>query len=105
MRCRSCAPIPEEVRRLAGLLERRFSIAVIWASYEGATRFNEFVHALRPVAPATLTARLTELEEAGILTRVLIDNRPPHVEYRLTRSGERLARVVTLLGSAADDRG
>jgi DNA-binding HxlR family transcriptional regulator len=101
MRCRSCPPIPEEVRRTANLLERRFSIAVIWASHEGATRFNEFVHALRPVAPATLTARLSELEEAGIFARVLVDGRPPYVEYRLTRRGERLARVVALLG--ADD--
>jgi len=101
MRCRSCPPIPEEVRRTANLLERRFSIAVIWASHEGATRFNEFVHALRPVAPATLTARLSELEQAGIFARVLVDGRPPYVEYRLTRRGERLARVVALLG--ADD--
>jgi DNA-binding HxlR family transcriptional regulator len=101
MRCRKCAPIPEEVRHTANLLERRFSIAVIWASNEGATRFNEFVHALRPVAPATLTARLSELEEAGIFARVLVDGRPPYVEYRLTRRGERLARVVALLG--ADD--
>ena len=101
MRCRRCAPIPEEVRRTANLLERRFSISVIWASNEGATRFNEFVHALRPVAPATLTARLSELEEAGIFARVLVDGRPPYVEYRLTRRGERLARVVALLH--ADD--
>jgi DNA-binding HxlR family transcriptional regulator len=99
MRCRRCAPIPEEVRRTANLLERRFSIAVIWASSEGATRFNEFVHALRPVAPGTLTARLSELEEAGIFARVLVDGRPPYVEYRLTSRGERLARVVALLGA------
>jgi DNA-binding HxlR family transcriptional regulator len=98
MRCRSCAPIPEEVRRLAGLLERRFSISVIWASHEGATRFNEFVQALRPVAPATLTARLTELEDAGLLQRVVIDGRPPRTEYRLTPRGERVASVIALLG-------
>ena len=56
---------------------------------------------MKRVAPATLTARLSELEEAGIFTRVLVDGRPPYVEYRLTRRGERLARVVALLG--ADD--
>ena len=97
MRCRKRLPIPEEVRGLANLLERRSSVSVIWASYEGATRFNEFVQALHPVAPATLTARLVELEEAGILSRALIDDRPPRVEYRLTRRGERLAQVVALL--------
>lgn len=101
MRCRSCAPIPEEVRHLAGLLERRFSISVIWASSQGALRFNEYVQALQPVAPGTLTARLTELERAGILSRVLIDARPPRVEYRLTARGERIAAAVALLADVA----
>ena len=54
MRCRSCAPIPEEVRRLAGLLERRSSISVIWASHEGAIRFNEFVAGAPPVPPGNV---------------------------------------------------
>lgn len=101
MRCRSCAPIPEEVRHLAGLLERRFSISVIWASSQGALRFNEYVQALQPVAPGTLTARLTELERAGILSRVLIDARPPRVEYRLTARGKRIATAVALLADVA----
>jgi DNA-binding HxlR family transcriptional regulator len=99
MRCRSCAPIPEEVRRLAGLLERRFSISVLWASSEGATRFNEFVQALHPVPPATLTARLNELEAAGILRRTVIDGRPPRTEYRLTARGRRLAATVAALAT------
>ena len=101
MRCRSCAPIPEEVRQLAGLLERRFSISVIWASSQGASRFNEYAQALQPVAPGTLTARLTELERAGILSRVLIDDRPPRVEYRLTARGKRIAAAVALLADVA----
>jgi DNA-binding HxlR family transcriptional regulator len=101
MRCRSCAPIPEEVRHLAGLLERRCSISVIWASAQGASRFNEYAQALRPVPPATLTARLAELERAGILARFLIDDRPPRVEYRLTKRGDRIAAAVALLGDIA----
>ena len=75
----------------------RSSISVIWASSQGVRRFNEFAQALRPVAPGTLTARLTELEEAGILARVLLDDRPPRVEYRLTKRGERVAAAVALL--------
>ncbi len=97
MRCRSCAPIPEEARQLAGLLERRFSISVIWASSQGASRFNEYAQALGPVPPATLTARLTELEQAGLLSRRMIDDRPPRVEYRLTPRGERVAVAVARL--------
>ena len=93
--------MPEEVRRLAGLLERRFSISVIWASAHGVTRFNEYAQALHPVAPGTLTARLTELEQAGILARLLIDDRPPRVEYQLTKRGRRIAATVARLGELA----
>jgi len=91
--------MPEEARRLTGLLERRFSISVIWASHEGATRFNEFVQALRPVPPATLTTRLKELEDAGILERVVVGSSPPRTEYRLTAFGRRLAPLVAALAN------
>jgi DNA-binding HxlR family transcriptional regulator len=40
-RCRECSPVPEEVRRAAGLLEGRWTVSILWASSEGASRFNE----------------------------------------------------------------
>jgi DNA-binding HxlR family transcriptional regulator len=94
MRCRSCKPVPEEVRRVAVLLERRWVVSVLWASYEGATRFNEFRQALGSIPPGTLAQRLVELEEAGVLERRVIDARPPRVEYRRTDEGRRLKHVV-----------
>ena len=86
--------MPEEVRRVAVLLERRWVVSVLWASYEGATRFNEFRQALGSIPPVTLAQRLVELEEAGVLERRVIDARPPRVEYRLTDEGRRLKHVV-----------
>jgi DNA-binding HxlR family transcriptional regulator len=86
--------VPEEVRRVAVLLERRWVVSVLWASYEGATRFNEFRQALGSIPPGTLAQRLVELEEAGVLERRVIDARPPRVEYRLTDEGRRLKHVV-----------
>ena len=62
MRCRSCSPLPEEVRRAADLLERRWTVSILVASHEGAVRFNEFLQMLGPVPPATLASRLAELE-------------------------------------------
>ncbi|HZQ80609.1 MAG TPA: helix-turn-helix domain-containing protein [Gaiellaceae bacterium] len=91
--------MPEEVRRLAGLLERRYSVSVIWASYEGAARFGEFAQSVGPVPPATLAARLTELEEEGILERVLVESRPPRAEYRLTPRGRQLAKLISALNA------
>ena len=102
MRCRSCRPVPEEVRRAAGLLERRWVVSVLWASYEGATRFNEFKQAVGPIPPGTLAQRLVELEEAGVLERRVIDARPPRVEYRLTAEGRRLKLVVDAVAAFAN---
>jgi DNA-binding HxlR family transcriptional regulator len=101
MRCRKHDPVPEGVRRAADLLEGRWTVSIIWASHEGAVRFNEFKQVLGSVPPATLTVRLGELEEAGILERVLIDGRPPRTEYRLTDRGRELRGLVAALSRFA----
>jgi DNA-binding HxlR family transcriptional regulator len=101
MRCRSCKPVPEEVRRAAGLLERRWTVSIIWASHDGAVRFNEFLQAVGAIPPATLTARLAELEEEGILVRAIVDARPPRTEYRLTDRGLELRGLLTALRAFA----
>jgi DNA-binding HxlR family transcriptional regulator len=102
MRCRRCEPVPEEVRRTADLLERRWTVSIIYASHSGAVRFNEFLQALGSVPPATLTTRLTELEAAGILRRAVVADRPPRVEYRLTDRGRRLRELTEALRRFAD---
>jgi DNA-binding HxlR family transcriptional regulator len=96
-RCRSCPPVPEEVRRAADLLERRWALAVVYACGAGAARFNEIGQALGAVPPRTLVQRLVDLEQAGLLRRVVRDSRPPEVEYRLTEDGARLAEIVDSL--------
>ena len=65
-RCRNCQPVPPELRAAAGLLERRWTMATIYACSSGATRFNEFRQSLPGVSPTTLSERLEQLEAAGI---------------------------------------
>lgn len=101
MRCRSCKPVPEEVRRAAGLLERRWVVSILWASAEGAVRFNELKQAVGAIPPRTLAQRLVELEAAGVLERRVLDSRPPRVEYRLTDEGRRLKLVVDAVSAYA----
>jgi DNA-binding HxlR family transcriptional regulator len=100
-RCRQCTPVPEEVRRAADLLERRWLLSVLWAAHSGAVRFNEFLQVLGRVPPRTLAVRLAELEEAGVLERRIFDARPPRVEYRLTEKGKRLGLIVDALERVA----
>ena len=93
-RCKTAAPVPEEVRRAADFLERRYAVSILYASHQGCTRFTEFRQALGEIPPGTLAQRLVELEDAGVLERRVIDARPPRVEYRLTAEGRRLKLVV-----------
>ena len=94
-RCRSCAPVPSELRAVAELLERRWTLGTIYACSSGAARFNEFRQSLPGISPTTLSDRLEQLEAAGIVERRLVPGRPPHAEYRLTATGERLAAAVS----------
>jgi DNA-binding HxlR family transcriptional regulator len=97
MRCRRCEPLPEEVRRAAELLERRWLLSILYAAHSGAVRFNEFRQVLGEIPPRTLAARLGELEDAGVLQRTVVPSRPPRVEYHLTGAGHRLKIVVDAL--------
>ena len=96
-RCRSCRPVPSELRSVASLLERRWTLGTIYACSSGASRFNEFRQSLPGVSPTTLSERLDQLEQAGIVERELVPGRPPHSEYRLTGKGRRLASAVSEL--------
>jgi DNA-binding HxlR family transcriptional regulator len=89
--------MPEDVRRAADVLERRHAVSILYASYQGCTRFGEFRQMLGRIPPGTLAQRLTELEHAGVLRREVHDARPPRVEYVLTDEGQRLRTVVDAL--------
>jgi len=96
-RCRNCSPVPPEMREAAGVLERRWTMATIYACSSGATRFNEFRQSLPGVSPTTLSDRLGQLEAAGIVERRTVPGRPPHTEYALTERGVEVARAVSSL--------
>jgi DNA-binding HxlR family transcriptional regulator len=100
-RCKKHQPVPEDVRRAADVLERRYAVSILYASHHGCTRFTEFRHALGRIPPATLVQRLAELEKAGVLRREIRDTRPPHVEYVLTSEGLRLKGLLDALAAWA----
>ena len=100
-RCRRCEPVPEEVRRLADLLERRWQLSILFAAVSGALRFNEFAETVRGISPRMLSERLRDLEQAGLVGREVLPTSPPTVEYRLTARGRALAPVIEALRGCA----
>jgi DNA-binding HxlR family transcriptional regulator len=76
-----------------------FSILRVLARDEVA-RFNQIVNQVNG-SPKTITDRLTELVEEGIVKREAFAEIPPRVEYSLTEIGNDLKPVMEYLRSWA----
>jgi len=93
-RCRRCEPVPEEVRRVADLLERRWTLSIIFVVLGGEQRFNALLDSVGGISPRMLTERLRDLERAGLVERRVLPESPPAVQYRLTDRGQNLAPLI-----------
>ncbi|WP_342437620.1 helix-turn-helix domain-containing protein [Paenibacillus sp. FSL L8-0436] len=60
---------------------------------EGTMRFSDLLKSLEGISPKTLSLRLRELENHGILERTVYPEVPPRVEYTLTAKGEQLEGI------------
>ncbi|WP_438497736.1 winged helix-turn-helix transcriptional regulator [Paenibacillus sp. IHBB 3054] len=60
---------------------------------EGTMRFSDLLKSLEGISPKTLSLRLRELENHGILERTVYPEVPPRVEYTLTTKGEQLEGI------------
>ncbi len=63
---------------------------IIWHLRAGPRRFSELKSDIPPVSSKVLSARLSELEERGVLSRHVRPTSPPSVEYELTELGREL---------------
>ncbi|MHB1468497.1 MAG: winged helix-turn-helix transcriptional regulator [Solirubrobacteraceae bacterium] len=99
---RRCDPVPQEIRRAADLLERRWQLSIIYAAMNGALRFSEFADAIAGISPRMLSERLRDLEAAGLVEREVLPTSPPTVEYRLTERGQMLAPIVEAMRAYAE---
>ncbi|WP_440989497.1 winged helix-turn-helix transcriptional regulator [Haloarchaeobius baliensis] len=90
--------IEETVATLLDLLGKAHTMAVLstFAFTDGPLRFSD-LEAELDIAPNTLSARLQELTEAGLLDRTAYDEIPPRVEYTPTEKAEALFPVFAHL--------
>lgn len=63
---------------------------VIWSLRAGPRRFSELRTDIPPISAKVLSARLSELEERGVLVRHVRRTSPPSTEYELTPLGAEL---------------
>jgi DNA-binding HxlR family transcriptional regulator len=64
---------------------------------EGTKRFGELRRQLPEVTQGMLTKHLREMEEDGLITRVVYNEIPPKVEYSISDYGQSLHSVITVM--------
>lgn len=85
------------------LLGRKWTLHTVGLlSMEGTIRFNELKRKLDGISPRTLSDRLDELQQMGLIERIDHETIPPKVEYRLSEQGQDLERVCQALMDWAD---
>ena len=84
----------EGILRFFRFLQRKWALDVIYVLLiRGGLHFNEMRRVLEGVSSRTLTDRLTELEQRGIVARSVIEDKPVKVVYSLTDFGRGLAAL------------
>jgi len=86
------------VAKTLDLIGERWTLLILRDLFlHGPRRFQDFQESLGGVAPNTLSARLKELEERGLVGRRSYSEHPPRLEYRLTERGRSLGPVLRAL--------
>jgi DNA-binding HxlR family transcriptional regulator len=62
-------------------------------------RFNQFLNSIEGVNTKTLSIRLQQLEEYGLVERKAIPGKPTHTEYYPTEKGTAVQRILAEIAS------
>jgi DNA-binding HxlR family transcriptional regulator len=81
-----------------GLLERRWSLRLVWELRRDAISFSA-IRSRTGISPSVLSARLSELTAAGVVEQ------DPRRRYRLTGDGRELARLLYEINRWAERAG
>lgn len=82
------------VAKAMKILGGKWTILILKNLCSGKKRFGQLQRTLPGISPKTLSVRLKELEEEGLLTRTVFTEIPLHVEYALTPKGTSLKKII-----------
>jgi DNA-binding HxlR family transcriptional regulator len=88
--------------RAVAVLQEKWSLLIVNALLDGPAGFNELSRKVCGVCPATLSQRLSLLEDAGVVAKTVHSTMPPRTSYVLTPSGEELRPVTEAMSVWAD---
>jgi DNA-binding HxlR family transcriptional regulator len=85
------------------VLYGKWKIRLIWFINEGNKRPSELQRKIPDASRRVLNIQLKELEEHGLVSKMIYPVVPPKVEYSLTEFGNTLIPVISALGNWGDE--
>ena len=95
---RTSSPLEDTLK----VIGRKGTLVILDMLRKGPTRFTALEKILK-VSPRTLSERLKELEDQGIVHRQAYAEVPPRVEYTLTKKGVALGPLLGEIGDWIED--
>jgi DNA-binding HxlR family transcriptional regulator len=81
------------------LVGKKFTILILRnMMLYGQTRFNQFLENVEEINSKSLSQRLREMEEDGLIVRKVFPEIPPRVEYYLTEKAKALRPILEAMG-------
>ncbi len=84
------------------LIGRRWNGAIIFMLLKQTSRFATLRDGIPDITDRMLSERLQELEEEGVVDRVVVPETPVRVEYSLTKKGRALAGAIDSIADWAE---
>jgi DNA-binding HxlR family transcriptional regulator len=76
------------------VIQGKWKLPIIASLLRGMNRFKDLLASSEKITPRMLSKELKELEINGIVQRIVYDQTPVLIEYRLTESGRDIATVI-----------
>ena len=82
--CLEPCPIERGMRMLGG----KWKGSILWHLKDGPVRFNDLARQMGGASKKMVSQRLQEMEEAGLVKREVVSERPIAVTYEITEFGK-----------------
>jgi DNA-binding HxlR family transcriptional regulator len=99
----TCARGDAALARAFDLLGRRWTGVVLGNLSTGPAGFRELARAIEGISDSMLSTRLSDLIDAGLVTRTVDEGPPVSVAYELTDAGHALMPALAQISRWAED--
>lgn len=76
------------------LIGGRWKPTILWRLLDGKMRYNEVKKSITGISERVLVLQLRELENDGLIKRIIYPEVPPRVEYELTSLGQSMEDLL-----------